>query len=221
MQIIPAINAATFEEVKIQLEKILTFLPKGNLIHLDIVDGIFAPNTTWGSPEELKKLINSSTHQLINYFELHLMVESPETVIDAWLRTGLVKRAIVHLEAMTDSVYILEKCKKFGVEAMLAINPDTEVERLLAHKDDFQYMQILAVSPGLAGQSFKPEVLEKITFLKTHAPSVIMEVDGGINPETAKQCKEAGAELFVSASYILSNENPESAFKKLLEVTSG
>ena len=230
MHIIPAINTATFEDAKQKLETILTFLPVGELIHLDIVDGKFAPNTTWGSPEELAKLQHEVIGKIPAFagmtvsavkFEVHLMVENPEAVIDAWLRTGLVKRVIVHLEAMTDSVYILDKCERFHVEAMLGINPGTDVERLLAHKDDFHFMQILAVSPGLAGQSFQPKILEKIRFLKNHAPNVTIEVDGGVNPETARQCKAAGASLFVSASYLLDSKDPKESFKKLSEVTSG
>jgi ribulose-phosphate 3-epimerase len=146
------------------------------------------------------------------------MVEMPEAVIDAWLRTGLVKRVIVHLEAMTDPVYILEKCERFEAQAMLAINPGTDATRLLAHTDDFKYMQILAVYPGLAGQKFKPEIIEKIKFLKAKAPNVTIEVDGGINLEIVQQCKDAGAEIFVSASYILSNENPRQAFESLKKV---
>ena len=217
MEILPAINAVSFEDAKQQLEKILTFLPEGTLIHLDIVDGKFAPNTTWGSPEELKSLITNYSLPVTTYFEIHLMVEMPEAVIDSWLRTGLVKRVVVHLEAMTDPIYILEKCERFGAEAMLAINPGTDVQRLLAHTDDFTYMQVLAVYPGLAGQKFKTEIVEKIKFLKEHARHVTIEVDGGINPEIAKQCKEAGAEIFVSASYILVASQPQKAFKKLLE----
>lgn len=218
--IIPAINASSFEDARTQFEKILTFLPDGELIHLDIVDGKFAPNVTWGSPEELKTLGTKNQELGTRKFELHLMIENPEAVLDAWLRTGLVQRVIIHLEAMTDSVYVLAKCKKYRVEAMLAVNPGTDAERLLAHTSDFPYMQILAVYPGLAGQKFKPEVIDKIKFLKSHTPNVIIEVDGGITKETAKQCKDAGASLFVSASYVLQHPDPKLAFEMLQKATN-
>ncbi len=220
MSIIPAINAATFEDADKQLRKILTFLPDGELIHLDIVDGKFAPNITWGTPQEMGAIIPTPERLGNRRFELHLMVENPEGVLDAWLRTGLVRRVIIHLEAMTDSVYILAKCKKYRVEAMLAANPGTDAERLLAHTSDFSYMQILAVYPGLAGQKFQQKIIDKIKFLKQHAPSVTIEVDGGVNLEIAKQCKDAGASLFVSASYILANDNPKEAFETLIKATS-
>lgn len=143
------------------------------------------------------------------------MVSNPEGVIDAWLRTGLVKRVIVHLEAMTDSVYILEKCKKYGVEAMLAINPGTEAERLLAHAGDFRYFQILAVPPGPAGQEMSPGIIDKIKFLRRAMPNAIIEIDGGIVPETVKLVKEAGVDVVVSGSYIFGSDDPKRAFEEL------
>lgn len=209
MVVIPAINCADFECVKKRLEIAKDF---SDWVHIDVVDGKFAPNVTWGSPEEwasLKPPLN---------LEVHLMVADPETQADRWLRHG-VKRVVVHLESLSDPIYVLEKCKKYGAEAMLAINPKTEVERLLAHKDDFKYFQILAVYPGLAGQKFLPEMIEKIKFLRKNLPDVIIEVDGGINPETAKLVNEVGADIAVSASYIFNSKNYESAYRSLLNAT--
>lgn len=210
MQVIPAINCASYREAKRQIEVAGSFT---DLIHIDVVDGKFAPNITWGSPEDLERL--KTEMELKAKFEIHLMVQDPEGVLDAWLRTGLVKRVIVHLETMTDSVYIVEKCKKYGVEAMLAINPGTEAERLSAHLDDFHYCQMLAVFPGLAGQKFQPHVLEKLEYIRKRHPNVIIEVDGGMNPETAAQVKKAGADIAIAASYIFSDENPKEAYERL------
>jgi ribulose-phosphate 3-epimerase len=213
MQVIPAINAPDFETAKEQIKEAVEF---SEWVHLDITDGVFSPAVLWGSPEELQKLTNSPTHQL--KFEVHLMVSNPEGVIDYWLRTGLVKRVIIHLEAMTDSVYILAKCKKYDAEAMLAINPGTEVERLLAHKEDFKNFQVLAVAPGWAGQKFNQKMIDKIKFLRANMPNAIIEVDGGINPQTAKLCKKAGADVVISASYIFSGDNPRKRFEELLRI---
>lgn len=213
MQVIPAINVQNAEEAKKQIETAAKF---SEWIHLDIVDGIFSPNTTWGSPDEFSLL--TFNLKLTTKVELHLMVSNPEAVIDSWLRTGKIQRVIIHLEAMTDSVYILEKCRKYGVEPMLAINPGTDVERLLAHKDDFKFFQILAVNPGWAGQKFEPKIIDKVRFLRKNVPDAIIEVDGGINAETAKLVKEAGADIVVSASYILDNQNPQAKYKELTKV---
>ncbi len=212
MQVIPAINVQNAEDAKNQCKTAAKF---SEWVHLDIVDGIFSPNTTWGSPEGLQELGIQNQESRKLKIELHLMVSSPEAVIDSWLRTGKIQRVIIHLEAMTDSVYLLEKCKKYGVEAMLAINPGTDVERLLAHKDDFKYLQLLAVPPGWAGQSFDPKILGKIKFLRVNAPDAIIEVDGGINQETAQLAREAGADILISASYIFGSVDPKAAFEEL------
>ena len=208
MQIVPAVNAKSFDEVKKQIETASGF---ADLIHIDVVDGKFAPNVTWGSPEELESI----KYQVSGIkFEIHLMVRNPEEVIDAWLRTGVVKRVVVHLEAITDSVLILEKCRKYGAQAMLAINPETEVERLFAHSD-FEAFQILAVPPGLPGQQFQPHCLAKLGSLRRKFPDAIIEVDGGINLETARLIKEAGANIAISASYVFGDQDPRGAYERL------
>ena len=212
MQVLPVLNVASFQEACDRVKGAQGF---ANLMHIDIVDGKFAPNVTWGTPEELVRMKDEAGAEGMK-FEIHLMVQNPESVIDAWLRTGLVARIVVHLEAMTDLVYILEKCRKYGVEAMLAINPETEVERLTAHLDDFRYCQVLAVFPGLAGQKFQPQVLEKIAYIKKQHPNVIIEVDGGINRDTAASVKKAGADIVVSASYIFESADPEKTYRELL-----
>lgn len=214
MKVIPAINSTSFYEAKRQIKQAAEF---SEWIHLDITDGVFSSAVIWGNSEELKKLIPNSQFPNLK-FEVHLMVSNPESAMDAWLRTELIKRVIVHLEAMTDSVYILEKCKKYGAEAMLAINPGTETERLLAHKDDFRYFQILAVAPGWAGQKFGNQIINKIKLIKNQMPDAIIEVDGGINLETAKMCKEAGADILVSASYIFGSSDLKKAFEELSRV---
>ncbi|MEK7499798.1 MAG: hypothetical protein AAB649_04295 [Patescibacteria group bacterium] len=120
---------------------------------------------------------------------------------------------------MKNASKILSVCQSGGVEAMLAINPKTQTENLSLHLDAFKYLQLLAVPPGKAGQVFDESIIEKIKFLRAHAPNAIIEVDGGMNPETAKKCHEAGAHLFVSASFILNSSNPEEAYQTLLEAT--
>ena len=215
MQIIPAINTTSFNEAKKQIEQAAKFAsPTGGWVHIDVVDGKFAPNITWGSSDGLSKI----SGQLPNVsFEIHLMVENPEAVIEDWLKAG-AKRIIIHLESITDPIYILETCEHYNAEAMLAISPETEVEKLLAHTDEFKSFLLLAVNPGLAGQKFQHSIINKIEFLRERAPNVKIEIDGGINPETAKLAKEAGADMLVSASYILQDKDPKSAYQKLAKI---
>lgn len=210
MKIIPAINATSFNGAEKQIEQAAKF---AELIHIDIVDGKFAPNKTWGSPDDLSKVRG----QLPNVsFEIHLMVENPEAIVEDWLKAG-AKRIIIHLESITDPVYIIETCEHYGAEVALAINPETEMEKLLAHTDEFKAFLLLAVHPGLAGQKFQHQIVSKIEFLRERAPNVKIEVDGGINPETAKLAKEAGADVLVSASYIFGSENPRKAYEQLVK----
>jgi len=212
MDIIPAINAVNFEEAKKQFEKIAaTGAP---MFHLDIVDGTFAPNVTWGSPEELQQLITNYQLPITNNFEIHLMVKNPELVVDGWLQAG-AKRIIVHVEAMNDEEVITDQCKEHGAEAMLAAWPNTSIDDLLAYKKEFQMFQLLAVPPGRAGQKFDERILEKIRELREALPDATIEVDGGINLGTAKPAKAAGADILVSASYILKSVDPRKAYEEL------
>ncbi|MDP1719081.1 MAG: hypothetical protein Q8L24_01510 [bacterium] len=210
MVVIPGVEGADIESVKAQYEKVKNLNPDG-WIHLDITDGKFSPAVNWGSPGEVKKLNVKGKK-----FEIHLMVEDPETVLEDWLKTGVVKRIVVHLEAMSDPVFIVAECKKYGVEPMLAIKPDTEVERLFTHKGGFMAFQVLAVAPGWPGQKFGEEALKKIAWIREKIPNAIKEIDGGIKPETARKCFEAGANLLVSTSYIQNSQDPLAAYRELM-----
>lgn len=183
-------------------------------VHIDVSDGKFTPHISWINPEELTPICAAYEAAQI---EVHLMVEDPESQIDAWLRAG-VKRIIVHLEAMRDPVYILERCKKSNAECFLAINPATDAERLLPHLDDFNGVLILGVFPGPSGQEMRTEVIEKIKYLRENNPELNIEIDGGVNLRTAKLAKEAGASLFVVGNFIFGSKNPSKAYADLKQV---
>ncbi|MBI4094666.1 MAG: ribulose-phosphate 3-epimerase [Candidatus Liptonbacteria bacterium] len=192
------------------------FLPEGGWIHLDVADARFTYNRTWGNPEEWKAL--RCGYRL----EAHLMAEEPEKVIDSWLDAG-AERLIVHLETLSLNrpeamEYILRECKKRNAEAFLAINPETPVERLYAFANKFSGFQTLAVHPGLAGQKFYPLVIDKIRALREKYPKMQIEADGGINAETGKRAKDAGANILVAASYVFGAMNPKGAYQELLHL---
>ncbi len=214
MHVIPAVNETNFDDIKKKIgvvEKLCFEQRCDPWVHLDVTDGVFTPNLTWGNPEELALLKTSLK------FEIHLMVEEPEKAVEWWLKAG-AKGIVVHQEAVKDPAFILETCRKYGADAVLSIKPPTPVENLVPYLGIFGAVQILAVSPGLAGQSFDERVLEKIKFLKKNYPDVIVEVDGGINDKTARLVKEAGADVVVSASYIFSNPDPAGAYRILREI---
>lgn len=225
MQIIPAINCENFECVREKLQKAEEF---SDWVQIDIADGKFTPHKTWNNPPELLDVKGKLSN--VN-LEIHLMVENPLDVIDDWIESG-AKRIIVHHEAIckeavhnenndeTDIInFLLEKCAEKEVELGLAINPGTPVEKIIYHLDRVRFIQILAVDPGLAGQQFQATTLQKIKFLKENPYiEAIVEVDGGINLETAKLCKEVGADILVSASQIWNSEQPDIAFKELQNI---
>ena len=222
MQIIPAINCLDFECVKEKLKKTAEFLPAGGWIQLDIADGKFTSHKTWSNPEELSLLITQ--YSLLN-LEVHLMVEKPEAVIEDWVKAG-AKRIIVHLEALDTREFsrIWPQISQMA-EIGLAVNPDMSVEKVIPYisanqqkigvNQRIKFIQILAVDPGASGQEFQPLVLNKVKFLKKNYPDVIIEVDGGINLETAKLCKEAGADILAAATYIFDSPDPKEAYKVL------
>lgn len=212
MQIIPGLEASDADSVKEQYEKV-KYMNPARWVHFDITDGKFSPAVNWGSPEEIKRMFDQETK-----VELHLMVEEVEKVLDAWLKTGIVKRVIVHLESMTDPVFVVAKCREYSAEAMLSIKPDTEVEKLFAYKDDFRSFQVLAVAPGWPGQKFGEEAVKKISWIREKISNAIIEVDGGINPKTARKCYEAGANLLVSTSYIQNSPDSDKAYQELADI---
>ncbi|MEK7181376.1 MAG: hypothetical protein AAB738_03555 [Patescibacteria group bacterium] len=229
MRIIPAINCLEMACVSHKFLEASKFLIEGDWIHIDVTDAKFTYNKTWGNPEELKKLLKA--HPEFNFkIEAHLMVEEPEKVVGKWLEAG-VKRVIVHLEAILDKKFrhpkmapeevirdIFKQCSKFGAEVMLATNPETKLKESESYLEEFAAFQVLAVNPGLAGQKFLPTVLEKARFLRHHFPNAKIEVDGGVNLETARLAKEAGADILTAASYIFDSENSKEAYLELLHV---
>ena len=212
VKIIPTINCGDFACIAEKFKKSVEF--GAEWVQIDIADGVFTLHKTWNNPEEFKIL----NFKLKINAEIHLMVENPLDVINEWIEAG-AKRIIIHLEAIKS-----EKLKSYlgDCEIGIALNPKTSIENLIPYlatiDSSKKFVQILAVEPGLSGQKFQPQVLDKIKFLKKNYPDVIIEVDGGINLETSKMCKEAGADILVAGSYIWDSKDLKIAFKELAEI---
>jgi ribulose-phosphate 3-epimerase len=197
MGILPALNSPDFAGVKATLEKIKTFLPEGNFLHCDVADGTMTFNKLWGNAAEWASV--HAPYQL----EVHLMVEHPERVVEPWIAAG-ARRVIIHCETINDDslIKIFDACDPRGVGVALSSNPETTIDRLAPYLKHFQMFQVLSVHPGLAGQPFLPLTLEKIKWLRREYPHAIIEVDGGMNAQTVRMVKDAGADLIVASSYI-------------------
>ncbi len=216
MQVTPAINCQDFACAEEKVKAVQGFLPEGGWFHLDVADAVFTFHKTWGDPDKLPFLIS----QLPQFnWEIHLMVEHPESVAEVWLGAG-AKRLIVHTETINqDSAKtIFALTGKYRASAMLSSNPETLAENLRPYLPLFSEFQVLAVTPGWAGQKFLPLVLEKIKFLRKELPNALIEVDGGINPGTTEIVKAAGANVVVVASYLFDRADHKSAFEELMRI---
>ncbi len=210
MEVVPAINC---NDLKCISERVNIAKKFSRWVHLDVSDGKFTPSKTWNNPAEPSSLI---FHLSSLNLEVHLMVTEPEKVAEEWLKAG-AKRLIVHLETIDENSFeeIRKTAEKYNAELMLSLRPETSAENLRPYFEKTLEFQILAVYPGPSGQKFLQLVLEKVKFLRRELPDAKIEVDGGINLETARLCKEAGADIVVSASYIFGNSDPESAYRQL------
>ncbi len=209
--IIPAINEINFEEIKKKIETAVSF--GATWVHIDVADGKFTRNVLWNNFLELKDFART---QPIN-IEVHLMIENPDAVVGDWIAMG-VKRIVVHIETIQNVQAMKTICEQAGVELCLALNPETPIERLIPFQDLIPRFLILAVRPGLSGQVFLSDQLEKIKTLRTAAPNVIIEVDGGVNLENVAQIKAMGAHVMIAASAIWKNAHPAKAFQELVNI---
>lgn len=204
--VIPVINETNFEEIK---RKIKLIEPYCEWVQIDIADGVFTPNKTWQNSSELADL------QTFLNIELHLMVLEPEKNIEEWLKVSAVKRVIVHLEGVKDFEKLKNLTDQYQKELGLAINPETSWEILKPYLEKINFVQILAVKPGLAGQKFNPQIIEKIKALKNYKNDVILEVDGGITPENAHLLKALGVDILNSSTYIFNSRDIKEAINSL------
>jgi ribulose-phosphate 3-epimerase len=213
MEIIPVLNCPDRADAEEKIAVAKKFLKEGDFLHIDVADGIFTFHKTWNDPAGWAALRSPFP------VEVHLMVEHPEEWIAPWLAAG-AKRFIVHAETIDKDSFklIAAKCAAGHAELILSSNPETPPEDLTPYLHDISRFQVLCVIPGLAGQKFLPLALDKVKWLKYALPDAIIEVDGGIMPETARWAKDVGADTIVSASYIFGSKDPGKAYEELKRI---
>lgn len=182
-------------------------------IHLDIMDGHFVPNITMG-PQAVAA-VNRATDL---FLDVHLMIYNPFDYVERFVAAG-ADRITFHLEATEDVQDTLDFIKRCNIQAGLAFNPETSMSLIPKYLDRCDMVLLMTVHPGFGGQEFIPKVLEKIKFTrdvctKLNIPMEI-EVDGGINPETAKKCIENGANILVAGTYVFESKDMHEAVQKL------
>ncbi len=179
-------------------------------LHIDVMDGHFVPNITIGVPvvKSIKKVTKLP-------LDVHLMIENPEKYIEAFAHAG-ADILTFHYEAVKDVPAIVDLIKSFGIKAGMSIKPKTSPDDVLNFLNILDLLLVMTVEPGFGGQSFMEDCAEKIPVIKRHAPeNLIIQVDGGINAQTAKICTKYGANSLVAGNYIYKSDDIKNAVQSL------
>lgn len=203
--IIPALITNSQKELDDMIGKVKKYVDR---VQLDLMDGKFVPAISLMFDLKLKKKVK---------YEAHLMIENSEE----WIKKNIKKADIFlpHFETVKNPndiiIFVKKKNKKIG----FAVNPKTPISAIAPYLDVLDMVLIMTVDPGFYGSKFIPGTLPKIKQLRLLKPNLDIEVDGGIAPGTIKLVKEAGANIFVSGSFIMKSDNPKQAIDKLKELT--
>ena len=182
-------------------------------LHLDVMDGVFVPNISFGTPliESLRRVSNIP-------FDVHLMIVEPERYIERFIDAG-ADWVTVHVEACADVTVALDTIRLRGKRVGLSLKPNTPLESILPYLDKCDYILVMTVEPGYGGQALIPAVLDKIKALRAEIDrrglALDIEVDGGVNMKTAHDVIAAGANILVAGSAVFGAENPAEAVEFL------
>ncbi len=187
-------------------------------LHLDIMDGHFVPNISFG-PDLVRRLRPVTRMP----FDAHLMCSNPEILLDSFAKSGAFGITI-HVELANRVSPLLWKIRSMGLKAGLAINPPTAIENIQPHLKHIDMLLVMTVNPGFGGQAFIEECLPKIqqaaAWRRAKALAYRIQVDGGINVKTAVDCARAGADTFVSGTALFGQHNLRAAVRKMREAVT-
>ena len=211
LKIAPSLLAANFSDLRADMDMINR--SEADWLHLDIMDGVFVPNISFGFPV-LKYVAKLCQKPL----DVHLMIVSPEKFIPEVKALGAYMMN-VHYEACPHLHRVVQQIKEAGMKAGVTLNPATPVALLADIIRDVDMVLLMSVNPGFGGQEFIPHTLEKVRELRAliqrTGSSALIEVDGGVNDETAPLLVEAGADVLVTGSYVFKSPTPEETIHSL------
>lgn len=212
--IAPSILAADFA----RLDREVARVASADWIHVDVMDGHFVPNLSFGLP--VMKAVHAVTDLPL---DVHLMIEAPERWALDYAKAGA---AVVtfHVEATEDPVALARTLREAGTKAGVSIKPGTPVESVLADLEHYDLVLVMSVEPGFGGQSFMPDVLDKVRALRAEIDErglgTIIEIDGGITAETIAPSAAAGVDAFVAGSSVYGADDPDAAVGELRRIAA-
>ena len=212
--IAPSVLAADFSNLQRDIEMINE--SDADWFHIDIMDGVFVPNISFGMPvlRDIKKHAKKT-------LDVHLMIVNPDQYIETFSELG-ANILTVHLEACTHMHRTIQAIKATGMKAGIALNPHSSVNQLKDVIKDIDVVCLMSVNPGFGGQSFIENTFEKVKELKDLIQSTgsecQIEIDGGVTNKNAKKLVQAGANILVAGSYVFKSSNPTKTISKLIKL---
>ncbi len=209
--IAPSLLSANFANLEKDLQMLNS--SKADWIHLDIMDGVFVPNISFGLPivSAVKKLTNKP-------LDVHLMIVKPENYFEAFALAG-ADYISFHIEASTHVHRSIQLLKKLGVKAGIVLNPHTSVALLEDSIKDLDFVLLMSVNPGFGGQQFIEQTYSKIEklkqLIKQSGSKALIQVDGGVNAKNAKELYQTGADVLVAGNAVFSATNPVEAIAQI------
>ena len=212
--IAPSMLSCNFGKLKEEIEMVNQ--SEAGWFHLDIMDGVFVPNITFGTP-----ILEVFKEYATKHLDAHLMIVNPENYIEKFASLG-ANTITVHYEACDNLLNTINQIKKLNVKAGVAINPDTDVSVLDSLVNEIDLICLMSVFPGFSGQKFIPETFERLEKLKkiiTEKNSQAMiQIDGGVSIDNAKKLVSLGADILVAGSFVFKSEDASNTINKLNSV---